>query len=173
MNRLSTRSSSPPPDTAPEPLTILDTHGRDLVALWENVLISVWREVPTADRLRRMVVLQDEAARRFPRGFVSLSLLPSVQLRLSPETRAEAERVATRAPPSLTAIAMVIEGRGFLAAAVRSVATSVSMVLPGKRPVRIFGGLEPATAWLASFLDRDTRATAPRRLMRAIRHGVA
>jgi hypothetical protein len=173
MNRGSTRPSSP--STSPplaDTLTILDTHGRNVVGLWENVFLSIWRESPTPDRLRRIAVLQDEVARRFPRGFVSLAMLPNLRLTLTAETRAEAERVAARAPQSLNAIAIVTEGRGFLAAAVRSVATCVSMVLPGKRPLRIFGGQEPAVAWLATYLDRDVRATAPRLLMAAIRRTV-
>ena len=62
----------------------------------------------------------------------------------------------------------------------RSVAVGVAMLSRPQKdstgaqkertPMRIFSGVEPASAWLATFLDRDKRATAPRLLAEAVKN---
>jgi hypothetical protein len=121
--------------------------------------------------LRRVGELRREVAGRFPEGFVALAVLPHVSLEapLLKELRAEAERLMTTSPKELLAVAEVIEGSGFLAATVRSIATGLVLVTRPPFPTRIFAGVEPAAAWLAAWADRGERATAPRRLVEAMR----
>ncbi len=153
-------------------LSILAAMGRDVVGVWENVLVTHWHAPPSAPQLRRVGEAQARVAARFPDGFVVLVRLPAVAARVGAVARDEAERLAASAPPSMQAIAYVVEGRGFVAASARSVALGVAMAFPHKRPIRTFGGLEPAAGWLATFLDRSLRASAPRKLVEAIRSAI-
>jgi hypothetical protein len=113
--------------------------------------------------------LEHGLAARFPAGFLALALLPTTAgLTLPAEVRREAERVAANRSSAAKAIAHVIEGTGFVAATVRSISIGMSMLARTHAPHRIFGGVEPATAWLATFLDRDKQLHGARLLSEAI-----
>jgi hypothetical protein len=155
----------------PERLEILDARGRDLVGLWRNVLVVAIRALPEADQLHRIHEIQRDVAARFPRGFAALAILPVLSPRpLSKEMREAAELVTGDAPPELLAVAEVIEGRGFVAAAIRSIATGLILVTRPRWPMRIFASVEPAAAWVSAWVEGEGRPTATRRLTEAIRH---
>ena len=159
------------PSEPPERLEIFEAEGRDLVGIWRNVLVVAFRTLPSAERLRSLVAIQRDVAARFPEGYVALAILPLVAPRPLPKDMLEAAQLVTSAaPPELMAVAEVIEGNGFLAATARSVATGMTLVARPRWPMRIFPGVEPAAAWLATWVDRPSRPTAPRRLVEAIRH---
>ena len=120
-----------------------------LAALWHDVYVTAWWGDTTVARLRGVDAYQREVLRRRPAGFVALALLSSSKVGMSAEVRAEAERVSRESPPQLRAIAQVIHGTGFAAAAIRSVATGITMLSTRGRAVKIFDTLEPAAAWLA------------------------
>jgi hypothetical protein len=163
-------------------LTILSAAGRDVLGLWQNVLVTYWHDPPTLERLRQVSEVQSRVAERLTGGFVVLAMLPTVPVRIQAAVRDEAEQMVARTPASLRAMAYVVGGSGFVAASVRSVALSVIMVLPHKRPIRVFTALEPAAGWVSTFLGRDDfdgphaanlKAAAPRLLIEAIRDAIA
>jgi hypothetical protein len=157
-----------------ERLEILDAEGRDLIGLWQNVLVVAVRALPTKARLRRIGAVQEGVARRFPGGYAALALLPDVpHVGFVGELREEAVRLTLSTPKELRAVAEVIEGKGFLAATVRSIATGLMLVARPAWSMRVFAGIEPAAAWLSSWVDREARPSAPRRLVEAIRHTLA
>jgi hypothetical protein len=176
---MSNRPSAPPPPH----LEILHVHERSIIGVWNNVFVMIWRDLPSAERLRIAGALERKVAARFPDGFVVLAVLPTINLRLPSDVREEAERLSLDRPRELKAIAQVIEGKGFIAASVRSVAVGVVMLARPQKdgdgvqrertPMRIFSGVEPASAWLATFLDREKRATAPRLLAEAVKNSAA
>jgi hypothetical protein len=173
MNRA---TSIPPPSSSREPerLAVLESDGEALVGLWRNVLVLAFRDQPTAEGLRRMGAVQRDVAARFPGGYAALAMLPMVRRpAMTRELREEAERLTSSSPPELRAVAEVIDGKGFLAATLRSVATSMVMLTRPAWPMRVFAGVEPAAAWLATWVDREARASAPRRLVEAIRGSLA
>jgi hypothetical protein len=160
-------------------LTILTAAGRDVLGLWQNVLVTYWHEPPTLERLRHMSEVQARVAAKLTGGFIVLAVLPTAPVRIQSVVRDEAEQMVARAPASLRAMAYVVGGSGFVAASVRSVALGVAMVMPHKRPIRVFPALEPAAGWVATFLDREVREareprTSPARLLvEAIKDAIA
>jgi hypothetical protein len=58
--------------SAPERLEIFHAEGRDLIGLWRNVFVVVFRELPSMHTLRRVGELRREVAGRFPEGFVAM-----------------------------------------------------------------------------------------------------
>jgi hypothetical protein len=155
---------------APERLEILTAGGRDLVGLWQNVLVLAFRSAPSVEQLRALEGIQRDVAARFPHGYVSLAVLPGLSRPLDAEVRDSALALTASSPPELRAVAMVIDGRGFLAATTRSLATGIVLLTRPRWPVKIFPGVEPAAAWLASWVERAARPSAPRRIAEAIRH---
>jgi len=124
-----------------------------LAAIHRNVYITAWWGETTAARLRRVGEIQNELARKWPKGFVALALIRSVNANLPADVRAEAEKLSKEPAPNLKAIAQVIYGEGFAAAAIRSVATGMVLIARHPRPTKIFGTLESAATWLVPYMN--------------------
>jgi hypothetical protein len=157
----------------PPHLERLLNRGKNLVGVWNNVLVSVWRDPPTIDDLRFAEKVERELEQRYPDGFVTMIILPTSTGPFPTELREEARRISASHSKRLRAIAEVIESRGFAGAAVRSVAAGMALLTPGDIPIKVFSGVEPAAAWLATFLGKEVRPTAPRLLAEAIRSSSA
>ncbi|HEX8795083.1 MAG TPA: hypothetical protein VF765_29250 [Polyangiaceae bacterium] len=127
--------------------------------LWRRVFATVWRETPTAERLRTCGRFQDEVTRRCPDGFVALAVLPSQHAHLSPDVREAAEELSRNPSPALAAIAQVITGTGFVAAATRMVATGMSL-LNRRTPTKWFDSVQHAAEWLSPRVARIPDAQA-------------
>ncbi|HEX4515297.1 MAG TPA: hypothetical protein VH054_17240 [Polyangiaceae bacterium] len=120
-----------------------------LAAIHRNVYITAWWGETTVERLKRVGEIQNELARKWPAGFVALALIRSSNVNMPADVRAEAEKLSKEPAPNLKAIAQVIYGSGFAAAAIRSIATGMVLVARRPRPTKIFGTLEGAATWLA------------------------
>ncbi|HEY2509690.1 MAG TPA: hypothetical protein VGI39_02420 [Polyangiaceae bacterium] len=154
----------------PEHLEILAAGGRDLVGLWQNVLVLAFRNLPTVEQLESLARIQREVAERFPSGYAAIALLPGLSRPLDGSVRESALALTSASPAELRGVAMVIDGRGFLAATTRSMATGIVLLTRPRWPVRIFPGVEPAAVWVSAWVDRAVRPTAPRRITDAIKH---
>ena len=167
MNEVTSAAASVPP----ERLELLHAEGRDVVGLWQNVLVIAFRALPTAEHLHTVAAIQRDVAARFPGGYAALAILPVLAPQPLPRDMLDAAQALTSsAPPEMQAVAEVIEGKGFLAATARSVATGMLLVGRPRWSMRIFAGVEPAAAWLSAWVDRAERPSAPRRMAEAIRH---
>src|SRR5262249_45463377 len=100
-----------------------------------------------AEQLRACGELERELVARFPDGFLALTILPTSDVRLTADVRAEAERLASGLSDSVRALAQVIEDDGFVAAAVRSVTFALSLLSPQRKKMRIFRDVEDAAEW--------------------------
>lgn len=117
--------------------------------LWRRVFATIRRETPPAQRLRTCGAFQDEVTRRCPDGFVALAVLPSQHARIPPTVREAAEELSRNPSPALVAIAQVITGTGFIAAATRMVATGMSL-LNRRTPTRWFDSVQHASEWVSA-----------------------
>jgi hypothetical protein len=92
------------------------------------------------------------------RGFASLtrrytkvnyfSVIEQGTLVMHPEARREMVKVVSKHTQSITGAAVVCNGTGFRATAVRSVITAIHMASFASHPLRVFSALDPALAWL-------------------------
>ena len=119
-----------------------------LAAIHRNVYITAWWGETTVARLKRVGEIQNELARKWPKGFVALALIRSSNVNMPADVRAEAEKLTKAPAPNLKAIAQVIAGTGFAAAAIRSVATGMRIISRSKTPSKIFDTLDNASTWL-------------------------
>jgi hypothetical protein len=125
-----------------------------LAAIHRNVYITAWWGETTVARLRRVGEIGHELARQLPKGFVALALIHSANApNLPADVRAEAQKLSREPAENMRAIAQVIYGSGFVAAAVRSIATGMVLLQRTKKPTKIFGKLENAATWLVPHMN--------------------
>jgi hypothetical protein len=131
-----------------------------VLGAYRSVFINIWRGVATMERLRRTLRESEGLARKFPDGYGTLAILGAAHVAMPPEVRAFAEQLSRNPPASLKAIAHVIEGSGFGAAATRSLAAGMMLLNRAGSPIKIFDRPEAAAIWLMPRLGIDDRAAA-------------
>lgn len=71
--------------------------------------------------------------------------------------------------PWITASAVVFEGKGFRAAAVRSVVTGLTLLAKQPYPHKVFGTTEEGTQWLLSTMNLGPSAIAASKVLNEVR----
>lgn len=127
---------------------IHDSDPEFLVGGWHNVLITVWRRTATVERLRKVAPCQRDFMRRYPGGFTLLSIVEPEGRDFSAESRAEAAKLGRETHAYIRGQAYVIEGRGFMAAAVRSIVSGTMLLTRFQAPQKVFDGVGEAGPWL-------------------------
>ena len=140
-----------------------------LVATYKNVFVTMWWAPARVEQLRGLPAHQDEMGRRWPGGWGTLAVLGADAGKISAEVRAEGERITKHQKQGMRAIAQVIEGTGFGAAAVRSVASALTLFKRSGPPTKIFDALGPGVAWLMHELGTPADAPALLKALRAAR----
>lgn len=128
-----------------------------LLGSYDNILVSVWRQVPTVrvlqDVARRSSELQSELATRL--GFLSIiNPLPVVP---DEELRREMVKVMDHLDSSAFAMAAVIEATGFIGATFRGVVGALNLASRAPYPRKVFGAVSEASTWLS---QSNTRAVS-------------
>jgi hypothetical protein len=117
------------------------------VATAANAFICVFREPATLPRLVEVRRAIGTHTRKWGHDTVSLSVLePSAAASVPKDVRDETGAI-TRDYPSIAA-AIVIEGSGFRAAAVRSVLAAIYLVARSPYPHKICEDIDVAARWL-------------------------
>lgn len=123
-----------------------------------RVAINVWRGVPKRSDWLAVGQHFDDLHRRFRNGVGALVLFPH-DARDLPKTfsleRREMEAVARKFASIGSVCATIIEGSGFVPAAVRSVLSGVIMVARPAFPNKVFEGQDDAIHWLVPHALKD------------------
>ncbi|HEX5655622.1 MAG TPA: hypothetical protein VFX59_00435 [Polyangiales bacterium] len=126
-----------------------------LVITWDRCVGVVWKRETTAEGVEALAHAYREQATRYPSGVYLLTIVEKDAPMPSTEQR-EAVAVFLRAGSGRTRMsAVVIEGTGFRAAAVRSVVTGLAMLVRLPYPHEIFGSLDQAAKWLGTTPHND------------------
>jgi hypothetical protein len=121
-----------------------------VIATWESVIIVVYRFETTMSGAAAAQEVFDALAREHRDGAFVLTVVEENAPMPTPEVRAMMARfLATRAPQIILS-AVVYEGTGFRAAAVRSLVTGLALV--SKLPYRhkVFATVDEAASWFRS-----------------------
>lgn len=124
------------------------------ILTWGAVLVNRWRVTPSKAKLQ----LLGQHQRRLAEATVDRRILvvtvlsPGVGLLLTAEARKEAEAVAAAGREYLFALAQVVEGEGFIAAAARAVMSGVQLAVRAGYPVKVFGRVDEALPWVSDQL---------------------
>jgi len=114
---------------------------------WESVFMIVWRHETTAQAVEQLIALMP----RFAARVSQFTLVVVVEDGASVPSAALRERIAAglqAAAPYIDISAVVHEGRGFRAAAVRSVLAGLTLVVRPPYGHKVFARVDEASRWI-------------------------
>ncbi len=112
-----------------------------------NILISFSVAEPTFAYLENWGTSSKELAATYGR-IVAMNIIDSSAKPPSDTIRLEINQLITTLSDNIVAIAIVTEGRGFLAAAKRSALSMITLLSRRPFPIRVFGDVPEASTWL-------------------------
>ncbi|WP_433931410.1 serine/threonine-protein kinase [Sorangium cellulosum] len=138
-----------------EPWRLIARHPDYVMASWRQIFCIIWRRETAEDDVRRVSEACAEFAKQHPRGIGLLTIVEDgAPLPQAPARRALA-RFLAEASAFIRCSAVVLEGSGFRAAAVRSVVTGLSLVARQRFPHKVCD-IEEAGLMFAEILPAAT-----------------
>jgi hypothetical protein len=126
-----------------------------IIFSWDRCLGLVWKRETTVAGMDAYTQVYRELALRFPTGLYLMTIVEQDASMPGYEAR-EAVAVFMRAGAGRIRMSAVVhEGAGFRAAAVRSVVTGFTMLAKVPYPHRIFATVEQGAKWLGTTKYRD------------------
>jgi hypothetical protein len=119
------------------------------IATWNAILILIWRAETTLDAVVAVRRELDALGRVFPSGIGLLTIVEQAAPVPPGEVRSALARVLADYGASIRHSAVVHEGSGFRAAAIRGVVTGLTMLARPPYPHKVFAAIEEGCAWLA------------------------
>lgn len=121
-------------------------------AQWEDIYVAYWRRSYTAPLLREAAKILGSMQATHPGRVVVFSTMRVTDISMADarnqETRTAGEEMARFFEGRVRAQASVLEGQGFVAAAIRSAAVGLQLLVKNSYQVKIFEEQAPAAAWL-------------------------
>jgi hypothetical protein len=163
------RPSVPPTWQSPKlEITPLWTE-RDVAAfdLWQNISIGVWVGQATLPAVRALLRMSERMESSFPSGRSSVLFVLDQVAAPTPEARAELAKVY--ASPGLACTAIVLEGSGFWASAIRSMSSNLARA--GSVTLRVNTSIDEVVQWFpAEHRARTGVALQSNDMKRALMH---
>ena len=154
------------------PITIqgfepLYSDGDSCAALIGPVLVFVARGRPNAEQVTLMNEWGDRLQRELPKGAGFIIIVRSDAPIPTERERTYARGCFEAAGKFAASAAMVIEGAGFVAAALRGAATAITLMSRMRYPFKVFGDVGSAAVFVINKLPDDMRIE-PSRLIREV-----
>lgn len=132
-------------------------------ASFQNVMISVWRDTPTAAAIRKIEPHVAKMAKRHPR-IASLIVMESLDFR-APEqdARAEHARLTKKHEDVTMGVAMIVDGSSARHSIFRFMLSTVALLSAPTVVQKIFPSVGSAAGWLSSLeptLDKNQLVVA-------------
>lgn len=118
------------------------------LASWNDVFMVIWRVNTTVEGARALRRECLGFAAKRPEGIALLTIVEEGAPMPAPESREVIARFLGDASESIRASAVIFEGDGFRAAAVRSVVIGLTMLARQKYPHKVFAAVEDGATWL-------------------------
>jgi hypothetical protein len=153
------RTSVPPTWASPtiETKPLWTAPGTFAYDLWKNVSIGVYVGQATAAAARELLAMSNQQARFFPEGRSSVVFVLDQLPAPAAEARPDLDRVYESSGLACTAI--VLEGSGFWASAIRSMTSN--MVRGQPVTVRAHTNVDEVIAWLPAEHQKRTKVELP------------
>jgi len=121
-------------------------------AIWRDVFVIIWRRNTTIEGVKACDRTLTEARPDLPKGCGALTIVEPGAPMPSAEAREALSLFLREAGDVIQLSAVVYEGAGFRAAAVRSVVTGISLVAKQPFPHKVFATVAAASSWMAPSL---------------------
>jgi hypothetical protein len=121
-----------------------------IVATWNCVLIVVYRVETTVAGVRATNEVYEDLTRTHPRGVFALTIVEKDALMPAVIARDALAEFLANAAGQMILSAVVYEGSGFRAVAVRSVVNGLAMLTNYPYPHRVFARVDGAVGWFST-----------------------
>jgi hypothetical protein len=117
-----------------------------------SICVAMWRENSTLPRVERQRAALNEVVGKYPGEAGFLCVVESSSAAPDDEARKASSRMIEEHGSRLRAVAVVIEGSGFRASIVRSVASGIVLLArsKSKTPVSYFANVAEGVNWLSN-----------------------
>lgn len=130
--------------------------GKFVFACWQNVAIVGWASTPEVDVVHRLADFERQHESKFPAGWSTVHLVAPHSQLPSAETREAFVANGRNGARQPAVLAVRLAGDGFRVSAMRSVATSILMLVGAKFKIKFFAELEPLVRWLVPLHQEAT-----------------
>ena len=117
----------------------------------QRLHVSVWSAAPTGDDVARLESEVEAIVSRYGSASILLVVEPTSPV-AGEEARTRAVKMLRKLGTNVDSVALVVEGTGFWAAAVRSMFSGLALILRPSFEWRLFATVEPATLWQGRYL---------------------
>jgi hypothetical protein len=119
------------------------------LGVYENAFVWSFRGEVTVDRIRRSRPVHRDLVLKYPSGFGAMTIIgDKVPLMMPPDSREAANAITAEFKKHYRALAIVIEGTGFRAAAARAVTSGINLFARVACPTQVFDDARKAALWL-------------------------
>jgi hypothetical protein len=130
-------------------LALLDSEpGEFAFYSWKNVMITCWSRRATGPAVERVTLAREAMEREHPEGVSVVYLIADNAGLPTPEARAGAKQLMARFRHKRACLALVVQGAGFWASAMRGAITGARLLIPDAFPMRICGDVAEVVDWL-------------------------
>ena len=144
-------------------LDLLDAEpGRFAFYSWRNIMLACWSTRATGAAVERITRARESMNEQHPEGVSVVYLIASNAGLPTPEARAGVKKLMTRYRDQRACLAIVVQGAGFWAGAMRAAITGVRMLVPEQFPMRVFGDAGEVVEWLPPLHEKATGIRIPR-----------
>ncbi len=126
------------------------------VGYWENIFFVVWYGETTVEAVRRIEEEAHTLAGQNPRGLGLLTVVKEKAKMPPPRARQALADFLSESGDTVRVSAVVQEGAGFRAAAVRGLISGITMVAKQPFPHKIFATIEDASRWFEKIAGEQT-----------------
>ena len=140
-----------------------------LYATWQHLMIVVWRGLTTVDGVREGQRVFDALTKKWPDGVLLLTIVEDGAPMPDASARDALGRLLKSGVGKTKKSAVVYEGDGFRAAAVRSVVTGLSVFSKLPFPHKIFAKVSDAAGFLATEAGHGMTGTQLVTIVRDVR----
>ena len=144
------------PTTPIEPVLLHREPGAHAFYTWRNVMITTWSQRATGTAIEKVTALREQMDRDHPEGVSVIYLIGNGAGMPTPEARAGVKELMARFHNKRACIAILVQGEGFWASAMRAVITGVRLLVPLSFPMQVFGDAKELIAWLPERHQRHT-----------------
>ncbi len=148
-----------PPGRA-RPILALDVAHTDpdhIVGTWRNIFVCMWRRETHAKAILNLkpVILRLKTAN--PAGIAMLTVVEPNADMPTPQAREELPKLFKEVARGISCSALVFEGVGFRAAAIRAITTTFNLVASQPFPHKVFANIHDAEAMFLNHLPTSAK----------------
>jgi hypothetical protein len=124
-----------------------------------RLVITVWRRDVTLSRVNAVdTTIRGLVPRCGKLGYGSITVLePQVSLRMPDDARDASTQLQRRWDDHMRCSGYLVEGSGFLPAAVRTMTAGMALFTRSKATIRVFGDAPSLAEWISPHVGLDTR----------------